>query len=130
MAAFIARDPCDRDAYMAHWKKIRGMESVIIRTILSNGQTVGHLAKFEMDDQPEITYWIDRAHWGRGIATAAVNEFLQEFADRPLYGHAAADNAGSIRVLEKCGFVHIGITRGFANARGEEIDEVVMRLDG
>ena len=37
---------------------------------------------------------------------------------------------GSRRVLEKCGFTVIAEVRGFANARGEEIDELVLRLDG
>jgi RimJ/RimL family protein N-acetyltransferase len=35
----------------------------------------------------------------------------------------------SQRVLEKCGFRRVGEGRGFANARGEEIDEVLFRLD-
>ena len=48
--------------------------------------------------------------------------------ERPLHARAAADNAGSIRVLEKCGFVVTGSGRGFANARGEEIDEVLLAL--
>ncbi|MGY3201486.1 GNAT family N-acetyltransferase [Streptomyces sp. TE5632] len=43
---------------------------------------------------------------------------------------AAADNTGSVRVLEKCGFEVVGEDRGFANARGAEIDELVLRLDG
>jgi hypothetical protein len=32
-------------------------------------------------------------------------------------------------VLEKSGFIKIGTDRYFASARGEEIEEVVMRLD-
>jgi RimJ/RimL family protein N-acetyltransferase len=35
-----------------------------------------------------------------------------------------------VRVLEKCGFKVVGEGRGFANARGAEIDELVLRLDG
>jgi RimJ/RimL family protein N-acetyltransferase len=53
---------------------------------------------------------------------------LELVPDRPLRGRAAADNGASIRVLEKCGFVVTGHERGFANARGEEIDEVVLTL--
>ena len=41
---------------------------------------------------------------------------------------AAADNAASLRVLAKCGFEVVGEDRGFANARGEEIDEYVLEL--
>jgi len=77
----------------------------------------------------EVTYWIDRAYWGRGIATAALRALLAAAPERPLYARAAADNAGSLRVLEKCGFRVSGHDRGYANARGAEIDEVVLTLD-
>ncbi|WP_368483237.1 GNAT family N-acetyltransferase, partial [Streptomyces niveus] len=40
----------------------------------------------------------------------------------------AADNSGSIRVLERCGFVITGHDRGFAQARQGEIDEVLLTL--
>ena len=48
---------------------------------------------------------------------------------RPLYARAAKDNFASLRVLEKCGFTRIGEDKGFANARGEEIEEFMLRLD-
>ena len=47
---------------------------------------------------------------------------------RPLYGRAAKSNLGSIRVLEKCGFELVREERGFANAHGEEVDELVFLL--
>jgi RimJ/RimL family protein N-acetyltransferase len=47
---------------------------------------------------------------------------------RPLYARAAKDNIASLRVLEKCGFTIAGYERGFANARGEEVEEVVLEL--
>jgi RimJ/RimL family protein N-acetyltransferase len=47
----------------------------------------------------------------------------------PLYAGAASDNAASIRVLAKCGFVLVGEGRGFAHGRNEDTDEVVLRLD-
>ena len=77
----------------------------------------------------EVTYWIDRACWGRGVATAALRGLLAQVPERPLYARAAADNAGSLRVLEKCGFRESARARGYARARGEEIDEVVLTLD-
>ena len=42
---------------------------------------------------------------------------------------AASDNVGSLRVLEKAGFRRVGVDRGFAAGRGEEIEETILRLD-
>jgi RimJ/RimL family protein N-acetyltransferase len=78
--------------------------------------------------EPEITCWIGKEFWGRGIATRALAEFLRLVEARPLLARVARDNVGSIRVLEKCGFEPCGENRGFANARGEEIEERVMKL--
>jgi hypothetical protein len=39
------------------------------------------------------------------------------------------DNIGSLRVLEKCGFTRIGQGSGFSEARGEEVEEFLLRLD-
>lgn len=76
----------------------------------------------------EITYWIDKGHWGKGIATKALKKFLTIEPARPLFGRTAFDNFASQRVLKKCGFEKIGIDKGFANARGEEIEEFIYRL--
>ena len=53
----------------------------------------------------EIGYWLGEPFWGRGIATRALAEFLQVVTERPLRAHVAMHNIGSMRVLEKCGFV-------------------------
>ena len=130
MAAFTHKDPADKEAFTAHWTKILGDETVTIKTILFEGQVVGHVASF-VDDQfgkPEVTYWIGKEYWGKGLATKALSEFLRQQTVRPLYGRAAKDNVASIRVLEKCGFMISGYDRGFANARGEEIEEVILEL--
>ena len=86
------------------------------------------MLKYEMGGEAEISYWIGRGFWGKGIATAALQQFIQELDIRPLHARAAADNLGSIRVLEKCGFTRTGTDRYFANARGEEIEEVIYIL--
>jgi RimJ/RimL family protein N-acetyltransferase len=129
MAAFTHEDPADRDAFDAHWKRIRARDDVLNRTILVDGDVVGSVAVYGEPDEREVTYWIDRAYWGKGIATAALRDLLAEAPERPVHARVAADNAGSRRVLEKCGFRVSGHDRGFANARGEEIDELVLTLD-
>jgi RimJ/RimL family protein N-acetyltransferase len=129
MAAFTAEDPSDRTHFEAHWARIRRDRSVMVRTIVGEGDEIlGHVAVFGPTEEREVTYWIGREHWGRGAATAALRELLRIAPERPLHARAAADNGSSIRVLEKCGFITTGTERGFANARGEEIDELVLTL--
>jgi len=128
MAAFTPKDPTDRDAFDAHWKRILASDAVN-RTVLADGDVVGSAAVYGDPGEREVTYWIDRAYWGRGIATAALRELIAQVPERPLYARAAADNTGSRRVLEKCGFRVTAHASGYANARGTEIDEVVLTLD-
>lgn len=130
MAAFTARDPDDRAAFEAHWARIMADERTVIRTIVAGGQVAGNIAKFEDFGEPEVGYWIGRAFWGKGIATAALRQFLDIVPTRPLVAHAVRDNLGSIRVLQKCGFIIVGTERSYAKGRGEEVDELVLRLDG
>ena len=129
MAAFTAKDPTDRAAFDAHWQRIKADPNNTNRTILFNKMVVGHIASFVMSGDLEVTYWIDSAYWGRGLATRALSQFLALHQQkRPIYGRAAKDNLGSRRVLEKCGFRIIGESKGFANARGQEIEELHLEL--
>lgn len=128
MAGFTAKDPADRAAFMAHWGKILADPGITIRTILFDGQVAGSVACHSWFGDPEISYWLGKSFWGRGIASAAVTEFLQIYPERPLFARAVADNRASLRVLEKNGFVRIGAERGFANARQAEVDEVILVL--
>jgi RimJ/RimL family protein N-acetyltransferase len=78
---------------------------------------------------PHVSYWIGKPFWGKGLASSALSLLLAEVvAVRPIYGRAVKDNFGSIRVMEKCGFVQVGEDKGFANGRGAEVEEVIMRL--
>jgi RimJ/RimL family protein N-acetyltransferase len=130
MAAFTAKDPADWAAFAAKWAKILGGGPDAAKTIVCDGRVAGHVLSFvaPWSGQREVSYWVGRDHWGRGVATTALSAFVGGLAERPLYARAAADNMASIRVLEKCGFVLVGRERGFANARGAEIEEVVLEL--
>jgi RimJ/RimL family protein N-acetyltransferase len=128
MAAFTAKDPSDREAFMARWEKILVNERTVNKVILLEGQVVGNISCFEMFVEQMIAYWIDRAYWGKGIATEALTQFLEAVPTRPLYARAVKDNIGSVRVLQKCGFEITGEDKGFANARGEEVEEYVLVL--
>jgi ribosomal-protein-alanine N-acetyltransferase len=128
LAAFTSKDPNDKAAYIEKYSKFLNDPTKNTRTIKANGEIVGSIAAFVIENDAEITYWIDRKFWGKGIATAAVKDFLRIEPRRPLYGRVAFDNYGSQRVLEKCGFVKIGNEKGFANARRAEIEEYVYKL--
>jgi RimJ/RimL family protein N-acetyltransferase len=129
MAAFTPVDAHDRAAFAERWARQRATPSILVKTIEVGGVPVGSIASWDNDGRREVTYWLGRAHWGKGIATRALQAFLSVETTRPLYGAAAADNAGSLRVLEKCGFRVIGDGRSYSNARGTDVDEVDLRLD-
>jgi RimJ/RimL family protein N-acetyltransferase len=130
MAAFTSADPHDRAAFDARWERLRNDPAVTNRTIEVDGAVAGVIGSWGDDGERELTYWLGREHWGKGIATRALAEFIREVERaRPLHASTAHDNVGSQRVLEKCGFRRVGAGRGFANGRGEEIDETLFRLD-
>ncbi len=128
MAAFTAEDQTDRRAFLNRMSRVRADTSVY-RVIDVDGAIAGTIASFRIDNQPEVTYWVDRPQWGKGIASAALQILLAETDERPLYARAASDNVGSLRVLEKAGFRRVGVNRDFAPGRGEEIEETILRLD-
>ena len=129
MAAFTSEAQTDRRTFLDRTSRLRADTSVTHLVIEVDGAVAGTIGSFHIDDQLEVTYWVDRAHWGRGIASAALRLLLAETAERPVYARAASDNAASLRVLEKAGFRRIGVDRGFARGRGEEIEETILRLD-
>jgi RimJ/RimL family protein N-acetyltransferase len=129
MAAFIGRDPTDRDAFMAHWDKIRSDANITLRTILVDDQVVGNVTSFPMFGELDVSYWIGKAFWGRGIATLALKGLLRELTVRPLHARVAKDNLASLRVLQKCGFTIYGEGKGFAKARKEDVEEHLLKLE-
>jgi len=129
MAAFTAEDQTDRRAFLDRTSRLRADKSVLHLVIDVDGAAAGTIGFFRIDDQPEVTYWVGRTYWGKGIASAALQILLAEIAERPLFARAASDNVGSLRVLEKAGFRRVGVSRGFAPGRGEEIEETILRLD-
>ena len=129
MAAFTAKDPTNQEAFMAHWHTILVDDTVIIKTIIFNKQVAGSVLSYEDEGKPEVSYWLGKEYWGKGIATWALREFLENHNQtRPMYARVAKDNLGSRRVLEKCGFIIISEAKGYENARGQEIEELLLEL--
>jgi len=129
MAAFVSKDRKDKAVFDAHWKKILSSPQNRNRTIVADGQVAGYIACYPNGENIEVTYWLGREFWGKGLATQALTRMLDLVVERPIFARAATDNIGSIRVLQKCGFKIIGKDKGFANGRGEETEEYILRLD-
>jgi RimJ/RimL family protein N-acetyltransferase len=130
MAAFTDEKQPDQEAFIERWKSISNRDTNIMKTILYDGQVAGNLMSYLLEGEREVGYWIGKTFWGKGIATRALKLFLDELPERPLFARAAKDNAASLRVLEKCGFIPYAEERSYANARGEEIEEVLLKLNG
>jgi RimJ/RimL family protein N-acetyltransferase len=104
MAAFPSRD---WDAYLEWHARIRADPSALRRTIVADGEVVGDIGVWG-EAEREVGYWIDRASWGKGIASAALAALLAEVRERPITAHVAEHNVGSMRVLERNGFAEVG----------------------
>ena len=77
----------------------------------------------------EIGYWIGEPYWGRGIATAALDEASRRafagFAFEQLQAMVFEWNGTSMRVLEKAGYHREGRLRRSVVKDGRVIDSVI-----
>lgn len=129
MAAFTSDDPNDRVAFMAHWARVLADDTITKRAIICDGQVAGSIVCYLRAGTPEVGYWLGKSFWGQGVATRALALLLRQVTRRPIYARVVKDNAGSLRVLQKCGFTIHGADRGYANARHAEVEEYILRLD-
>ena len=120
-------DPSDRAAFDRHYERIRTDPSLTLLAIEVDGAFAGTIGGYPMEGEREVTYWIDPARWGHGIASAALEAFLQVETTRPLSARVAEHNAGSAKVLARAGFLRVGSDSGFANGVGREVVEHVFQ---
>jgi RimJ/RimL family protein N-acetyltransferase len=119
MAVFPARD---RETFDAHWRRILADDSLIQKTIVHEGEVAGNIGCWPQDGRRHVGYWVGREFWGKGLATRALQELAREVVtERPLHAWVAATNRGSIRVLEKCGFVQVG-------SHTNDVEELLFEL--
>jgi RimJ/RimL family protein N-acetyltransferase len=97
--------PRSAAAFAAHWHQVWQNPSIAAKAILFEQEVVGTISCFLFAGQANVGYWINRAHWGKGIASRAVELFLLEVPTRPLYASVATNNLASRRILQKFGFV-------------------------
>jgi RimJ/RimL family protein N-acetyltransferase len=126
MALFPARD---REAFEAHWRRLLANDSVTKKTIVDDGKAAGNIGCWETDGRMYVGYWVGREFWGKGLATAALMELIEEEVPaRPLYAWVASSNVASRRVLEKCGFVQVGSRADHDEKLGVVVEELLLEL--
>jgi len=128
MAAFTTEDPNDRAAFESHMATLRASPDVTVRAITCDGRLVGTIGRFVLEGVTEVTYWLDRSFWGKGIASRALELLLEGVPVRPVRARIASDNVGSLRVLQKAGFETVGTEMSYAPARDAEIEETILEL--
>jgi RimJ/RimL family protein N-acetyltransferase len=81
---------------------------------------------------PNFGYWIGQPYWGRGYMTEAVRALARAVFGRgphdAIFSGAFTDNAASLRVQEKTGFVRDGDTMLHARPRGSDFPHINTAL--
>lgn len=120
----------DADAWIA----LAGGETRLCNFAVEwRGELVGGAGLIPLSDihsgTAEIGYWLGEPYWGRGIATGAVALLTAYALDELLFIRAQAEvfaeNAVSMRVLEKNGFVREGTLRKHIRKDGVIHDAVM-----
>ncbi len=119
--------PRDRDRFLQRWWMSLEDDAVCKRTIVEGDRVAGYVASWNEGERRLVAYWLGKAFWGRGVATAALAEFLErDETTRPLHAFVATRNRASRRVLEKCGFS----LASEAEEGPDGIEEILMKLAG
>lgn len=108
--------PYHREHALEFIKMAAGHHPVRFFAILFEGQTAGGIGIHPQADimrkNAELGYWINKAFWGKGLATKAVRQMVSygfaHFDIDRIYARPFGSNAGSQRVLEKAGFTFEG----------------------
>ena len=96
--------------------------------ILLNGALIGIVSflmrppgDLQRGPGPNIGYWLGEPYWGRGYMTEAARGFIARVFETDggdmIYSGAFTENAASLRVQEKIGFVVDGKTTLFSRPR-------------
>jgi RimJ/RimL family protein N-acetyltransferase len=112
---------------MAHWAKIMANPALASRTILFGDRVAGQIGAWSDEHDRLVGYRIGKEFWSRGIATAALTQFVRYETTRPLTARVVKHNVRSIRVLEKCGFMPVG-TETFTWPDGTPGEESILKL--
>lgn len=105
-------------------------KGALFQVVLYEGAVAGYVAAFEREGRLEVSYWLGRDFWGKGIGSRALGLWVASIRTgaSALYARVAKDHAASIRVLEKNGFSAAGEDTYFSPHRGADVAEWLYRL--
>ncbi|MFY8351298.1 GNAT family N-acetyltransferase [Pseudoalteromonas sp. SSM20] len=121
----------------AIWFITKGsLENAMVRAIERNDKLCGvigvYLKQAEYAHSAEIGYWLGKNFWQQGIATTAVKLFVDDIFSKTqisrIYNPVTSANIGSIRVLEKAGFVREGVLKQSVKHQGKLYDEYLYAI--
>jgi len=117
IASMLARlphpyDEEDARAFVRSTREQRHAGCAYALTLSDSGAFIGCAGLDRKDGRLELGYWIGEPYWGRGYATEAAHA-LVDLAFRAtdidiLHVSCRVINAGSRRVIHKCGFQYAG----------------------
>ena len=126
----------DARQYIQSLADVRPATSFAIVTPGPEGEAIGGIGFFPGSDverfSAEIGYWLAQPFWGRGITVEAlrlVSAYAFETCDLlRLFALPFADNAQSIRVLEKAGYTREATLRSSSVKGGVPRDQALFAL--
>jgi Acetyltransferases, including N-acetylases of ribosomal proteins len=100
-----------------------------------NNNLIGHCGFFEIDKAnccAEISYCLKSSFYGNGIMIEALNEMLKFgfycYGLNRIVANVISDNIGSIRVLQKLGFVNEGLLPEGLHKNGQSYDLIMFSI--
>ena len=93
--------------------------------LLKTGENIGYVQLVPIEEGWEIGYHVAKQYTGKGYATEAVRAFLPYAAEKKelseIWGICLADNAASVKVMEKCGFTNVFRGEGLYQGQQRQI---------
>jgi ribosomal-protein-alanine N-acetyltransferase len=117
-------------------QSVAGARPTMLFAMVVGGEAVGGIGFFPGADverfSAEIGYWLGEPHWGRGITVEAIR-LISTYAFEVcnmlrLFALPFADNAQSIRALEKAGYTREAILRASSVKHGRVRDQALYAL--
>ena len=82
---------------------------LVYPVLLKDGTNIGYVQLVPVEEGHEVGYHIGKTYTGNGYATEALGAFLEDIMPKKnldtVYGICLAENAASVKVLEKSGFI-------------------------